>query len=377
MEFDDVVVLVPGFLGFSRTGAYSYFADRVSALVRGALESKMKSSARRYVPVVPVCTLPADRLAARQETLVSSLAGLADRMGGVKRFHLVGHSAGGVDAQLLTCDRPLGTPRWTPQAERVREKVASVIGIAAPHWGTCLAEAPIARLAADPLREFARDPLKELEHLPGIAKQVLDLTSLVRFPADAQAAEKILLNLPDGARFLANLVLRRGLIEDLRPKAMEATRQHWRKGRVRIRSFVTMTPPSPTADAFYQDLQKATGDTHDAPPTDPIRAAVTLLNERARAAIRSRAFVPAFTDGTNDGVVNSARQLVDPGDPDELAGIVVGDHADVIGHYDRVDALIAGKALNMGLFHSGAAFGDNEFYKLYGQVADLLAEVIL
>jgi pimeloyl-ACP methyl ester carboxylesterase len=375
MEFDDVVVLVPGFLGFSRAGAYGYFADRVSAVVRGALEGKMKPGGRRCV-VVPVCTLPTDRLAARQVMLVSELGALAERMGGVKRFHLVGHSAGGVDAQLLACERPLGSPRWTSQAAEVRDKVTSVIGIAAPHWGTCLAESPIARLAADPLGEIARGPRKELDGLPGIAKQVLDLTSLLRFPADAQAAEKIVANLSEGGRFLADLAVRRGLIEDLRPRSMEATRQHWGKGRVRVRSFVTMTPASPTADAFYADLHKATGDTHDVPPNEAVRAAVTLLNERARAAIRSTAFVPAFTEGSNDGVVNSARQLVDPTDPDELAGIVVGDHADVIGHYDRVDALISGKPLNMGLFHSGAEFGDNEFYELYVKVADLLAEVI-
>jgi hypothetical protein len=78
--------------------------------------------------------------------------------------------------------------------------------------------------------------------------------------------------------------------------------------------------------------------------------------------------MPEITPQLNDGVVNSARQIVNLNE-EELAGFVVADHADVLGHYDRQDGLIAGRPFNAGLFHSGAGFGDPQFFELYRRVA--------
>jgi hypothetical protein len=55
---------------------------------------------------------------------------------------------------------------------------------------------------------------------------------------------------------------------------------------------------------------------------------------------------------------------------------VVADHGDVLGHYDRQDALIGGKPYNAGLFHSGAAFGDDEFFGVYRRVAEAILKAI-
>ena len=43
---------------------------------------------------------------------------------------------------------------------------------------------------------------------------------------------------------------------------------------------------------------------------------------------------------------------------------MIADHADVLGHYDRQDALIEGSSYNAGSFHSGAGVVDDEFFKL-------------
>jgi hypothetical protein len=86
---------------------------------------------------------------------------------------------------------------------------------------------------------------------------------------------------------------------------------------------------------------------------------------------------PASLDTTlNDGVVNSIRQIVNAEKPEEVGGFVVADHADVLGHYDRQDALIAGRPYNAGLFHSGAGFGDDEFFALYQRVARAILKTI-
>ncbi len=367
MPFDDVVLLVPGFLGFSRLGEFYYFADRVSAALRGALQATMQ----RTIPVVPVSSLPSDRLANRQEWLIRSIAGLCDRMGGVSRLHLVGHSAGGVDAQLLTCDRPLGRSWWSADEHRLRAKIKSVVSIASPHHGTCLSNAPLAKLIADPLRQIAADPIAQVGLLPVVARQLWDFSRLARSESE-MIYTSLLARMQESSAFLWNVIRHRGLINDLAPRPMESIRHHWGKGSAPLRSFVTVTPLPRDADPFFEDLYRLTSDTSASPTSGILHRAAALLNERRPDAIRSSQEVPRFDDRVNDGVVNSARQLLDPSDPDELAGIVVADHADVLGHYDRTDIFMDGAPLNLGLFHSGAGFTDNQFYTLYGRVAEAL-----
>ena len=55
MGTPDVVVLVPGFLGFARLGAFYYFAERLSAVLRSLLEEALDSP----IPVVPCTADPA------------------------------------------------------------------------------------------------------------------------------------------------------------------------------------------------------------------------------------------------------------------------------------------------------------------------------
>ena len=104
---------------------------------------------------------------------------------------------------------------------------------------------------------------------------------------------------------------------------------------------------------------------------------LTLVQAQPNLVIRSGASaMPAISPTLNDGVVNTVRQIVNPRRPEEVGGFVVADHADVLGHYDRQDALIGGKSYNAGLFHSGAGFGDDEFFELYRRVAEAMLRTI-
>ena len=58
----DLVVLVPGFLGFARLGGFYSFADRLVAALRGFLEEPLGYA----VPVVPCTTLSGHALARRR-----------------------------------------------------------------------------------------------------------------------------------------------------------------------------------------------------------------------------------------------------------------------------------------------------------------------
>ncbi|HKU44183.1 MAG TPA: hypothetical protein VJR89_38745 [Polyangiales bacterium] len=368
MTTPDLVVLVPGFLGFSRTGGYYYFADRVSACLRGGLESAL----RRPVPVVPTCTLPMDHLVARQQYLMHELRHIVARLGQVRRIHLVGHSAGGVDAQLVTCDRPLDAERWSADDERVRDRIASVVGIAAPHHGTCLADAKLAALLFDPVRH--------VNVLPSLAQPLWNLGRLLARSGDAPAIGSYMLqSLPDSAQFLFELIAHRGLVHDLAPRSMEAVRASLQSSRpIPLRSFVTVVPEAAGADEFFRDVKRLTADTSQSPATPRLLRAAAQLQSAADQGrmLQSGGIVIKFDERSNDGVVNSIRQLCNPDDPQELCGIVVGDHADVLGHYDRVDALVSGRPLNQGLFHSGSRFGDDQFFELYRDVARVLVQLI-
>ncbi len=366
MRSDDLVILVPGFMGFSRVGGFYYFADRVAAALRGALEG----SFGRTVPVVPACTLPADHLAARQHKLMAEIEALVGRVGEVSRIHLVGHSAGGVDAQLLTCDQPLDSDRWSSAAERIRAKIRTVVTIAAPHHGTSLADAELATFLVDPVRSY--------RSMPSVALPMFNFARLVAADTTRQAVLSYMAtNLPESARFVAQLALHRGLIQDLSPRSMAAIRANCRCSKKPFtRCFVTAVPLMESADPFFKELRALTEAPQACVGDSTVVRAVKTLSNGIDKLIRHGGPAITFSAQTSDGVVNSARQLLEPDDADQLGGIVVGDHADVIGHYDRVDALAGNEVLNLGLFHSGAAFGDNQFFELYRRVAGAILESV-
>jgi len=374
----DIVVLAPGFLGFSRFGGFYYFADRVVAAIRGLLEEALG----RRVPVVACATLPTDALARRQHFLVDYLHTLCTtRLAGVRRIHLVGHSTGGVDAQLLAGTTTVAGARWSARAQTVRRRIASVVTISAPHHGTGLADSRLARFGENPLR-----------HPTAIAPTALTLFHLLAvLPREAEATLGLQVARPnDVLKFLFQIVRHRELIADLRPVHMAQVRSTVRHDpSIPLTCFVTGTVPrrgGGESDPFFRDLYGMTADGSAHVGSD-VGSAVLDRNRRLlTAALAGRGDavivgpegrVPAAVDlRLNDGIVNSARQLVDGAEPGQFGGFVVADHGDVIGHYDRQDDLIDGAPFNAGLFHSGARFGDDQFFELYRRVANAILRAV-
>ena len=374
------MLLVPGFLGFSRFGNFYYFAERVLAAIRGSLEARLGYR----VPVVPCSTLPTSPLKDRQRNLLDALRSLATRpeIGGVERFHLVGHSTGGVDAQLLTCTTNIDGGDWSDAENEVRRGIRSVVTISAPHYGTCLANSPLARLF--------EDPLANLDALPSAVRAVFDLALLATRQVDATGALQGG-SLTEAAKFLAQLFEQRDLVTDLQPAKMQERRDRLRPDpAVPITCFATASPPRddihPPSDAFYKDMY---GLAHDwcgkeiaAPVNEAAKVLRAVLASSPAEVIHSphsMTLVDLFeqTDPfLNDGVVNTARQLLDPSHNEQFGGLVIADHGDVLGHYDRRDALAAGH-VNAGLFHSGAGFGDDEFFTLYQRVTEAIETAIM
>src|SRR2546426_2130613 len=258
MQTPDVVVLVPGFLGFTRFGGFYYFADRLLAVLRGLLEEPLGYP----VPVVPCTTLPTDSLAKRQDHLVkylgdlcaTSLPGVERTISGVERIHLIGHSTGGVDAQLLACTKSFDGRAWDRKANAVRKKIKSVVTISAPHYGTGLADSRLARWGENPL-------LHPTAILPE-ARTLIDLLLLV--PRDLAAAAGFEFAAPnDVIKFMWQIARNRDLIEDLKPERMEAVRARVSSDpEIALTCFVTGTMPrdDPTrpSDPFFRDMYRLT-----------------------------------------------------------------------------------------------------------------------
>ena len=371
MQTPDVVVLVPGLLGFTRFGGFYYFADRLIAVLRGLLEEPLGYP----VPVVPVTTLPTDSLRHRQGSLLQNLAGICEKLSGVERVHLVGHSTGGVDAQLLACTKSFDGHAWDKKANAARKKIKSVVTISAPHYGTGLADSRLARWGENPLRH----PTAIIPE----ARTLIDLLLLV--PRDLAAAAGFEFAAPnDVIKFMWQVARNRDLIEDLKPERMETVRARLSSDpEIALTCFVTGTMPRDDAtrpsDPFFRDMYRLTQGSEAVSPIvqECDRFLRTLVQEGPDLVIRSgESQMPAISPTLNDGVVNTVRQIVHPGRREEVGGFVVADHGDVLGHYDRQDALIGGKPYNAGLFHSGAAFGDDEFFGLYRRVAQAILKTI-
>jgi triacylglycerol lipase len=361
---DDVVVLVPGFLGFSVVSQFPYFADRVPATLAALLRERWG----RDVSVVPATTVPTGTLQKRVENLSDFLGKL--QTWGASRFYLVGHSTGGVDAQLFMTNAPFWSETWPESARVLQRQVKAVVTISAPHYGTSLLDSAAAKFVAHPSLQNVKGLVPLIEAAGPLAgllgKELAQVLSL----ADVSA-----LQFPDVVRFLDSIRRHHELLDELTPRFMAGVREKTQANpSAKLTCFVTgadVRNEGRKSDPFYAELN-AFGHVDDGAPGPAVNQAVALfMHQEPTIWIKSASSQPLhITATTNDGIVNTARQWLPEG---ALGGIVLGDHADVLGHYDRID-LATGKPMNTGIFRSGAGFGDDEFTELYRRVARALGD---
>jgi hypothetical protein len=362
------VALVPGFLGFDHVGAWTYWADRFLAGLRAHLEAHRAGP----IAVVPVPAPPLGSLAERQRALRRSLKALDDTsLDGPYRWHLVGHSTGGVDAAMLARTDALAEGSdgsvFSTQELLPRFDLASITTIATPHYGTCLALAPIAELRRG--HYTSEGVLEAAQAVVGVvARGDGQLSTRVKFGLGSALEGSTL-------QFLYDLLANDRLARDLRPSVCTALAMAPnRRADVPIFCVATMTPPPTPAlpDRLFRDLWTFTQiEALEAQPRPPIVAWDSM------PAIASRGQVVPRTVGPrdSDGVVSTDRQVDCHGPNASFAGLVLGDHGDVLGLYRRVDPLAADPdhpkrgVIEPGLLTSGSQFGDDEFFRLLALVA--------
>ena len=124
-----LVVLVPGFFGFTSVGAVSYFEDVEQALGRDLRRRGVEAR------VVRCATQPTASITRRADALRRELLG----MGGLRarEIHFVGHSTGGLDVRMLLTPG-VRIARGNTEA-RIAKRTRTAISVTTPHHGTPLA----------------------------------------------------------------------------------------------------------------------------------------------------------------------------------------------------------------------------------------------
>ena len=131
-------------------------------------------------------------------------------------FHLVGHSTGGLAAELLArTPRPSDAAR-DEETEKIRRSIRSIVTLA----GTSLAESPLAQFTAiDSMSDLVRAPASLLLFRGPSALLGL-LGSAIGLVSDAAASDiaRNVLHRFAGANYFTSLAFMRGLITDLAEK---------------------------------------------------------------------------------------------------------------------------------------------------------------
>jgi hypothetical protein len=395
----DAVFLLPGFLGFDRLNDFHYFSDRAVAVLRTALSTALGAD----VPVIPLCTRPTDALVVRQRDLRARITAwvryLDARGAHLERLHLVGHSTGGVDAWLLLCEEPLvhraGEHRrrfegtWGDFAELHRKLLRGAsVALAAPFQGASIA-------TSDALQLFGDFPHQIGEHRRGLvvlgqASILLGKRALERGNGWSDLAINLSVDSRASRALICDVLRSRELVDDLVPEAMADLMDSGRfEGEHEVACFATVAPrPADPLDfvsqvtnekgarTFYRLCHDEVGRSVDAAFADRLAPFLATMNSRRAPEFGVSGHVPENLEPFDcDGIVNTGAMLPTKGGG--LSGLVVADHANVIGHFTRMRDDYEGPGAPIpgdeGLFESGAGFDDAAFFALYQAAATAIA----
>ena len=331
------IYLVPGFFGFANLGDLAYFGH-----VRDALAAALAARGVRAELYV-VATLPTASLRRRAARLAETIAATAGRDAPV---HLVGHSSGGIYARLVVApDVTLGTD--APVA-RLAARVASVVTVATPHYGTpvasffasLLGQRLLALLSLATMRVLrsGRLPLAVLLRLGGLFAE-LDRLAGRRIALFDQLMSQLLGDFSFVRRRAVDRLFRemgedQSLLVQLAPESMDLLNAvlHDRPG-VRVGSVVTSARRPGVGSTLAAGLDPSSHATHAIYVALAGLAAAVPRGwdppaTRVQAAALRGAYGAMPPPQANDGLVPTRAQVWG-----EVIRAVRADHLDVIGHF--------------------------------------------
>ena len=380
------VFLIPGFFGFDTLGDVRYFRA-----VRETLERHFHEAGAE-VTVSGVSTYPTGSLRRRASRLLEAIeaSGALESAG---QIHLVGHSTGGIDARLCASTmRGLG---HDAARARLEGKLRTVVGIAAPHYGTPIANFFstlygkkllyfITLIVFVGLKGLPVSALGGIGGLLGLGFRAYDLLGLNETIL-RQLTNQLLRGFsPERDRevreFLDSVLTDVSLMVQLTPEAMDVLHDAIEPlPGVRHVSYATVSPPPllalkrsrwkdlliPIETILYSTLY-----TLASSPEPGLRYHPPVA---AREAVTGEALGFTIDETTCDGVVPSLSMI-----HGEFRGFVRADHLDVVGHYLRGDGERGAheprdpQDQGADWFLSGAHFDRARFEQLWGDVTSVL-----
>jgi hypothetical protein len=336
------VFLVPGFFGFANLGEIRYFGHVRHFLLQAG------EKAGRPPHVHAVHTHPTASLVVRARRLYDAIGTATSAR---DRVVVIGHSSGGLDARLLMAPGvDLGvSPRLL---DGVVRRVDTVVGVAAPYYGTPLAAAFGGALGAQVLQ------LLSLATLYVVRYGSLPLAVLLRFGAAMARLDR---HFGVGTRLLDQLFSQlladftpdrrraierffgavRGdqeLLQQLTPAAvglLQATTT-MREG-VRYGCVVTCARRPGLRTTLAAGVDASAQATHAIfvalgrlAQLDPNAALPSLTAVQAQALRRAFGWLPKAPH--SDGIVPTRSQVWG-----QVVAAVRADHLDVLGHFDDPD----------------------------------------
>lgn len=362
------VILIPGFFAFAGLGELRYWSG-VDIVLKRAFEAF-----ELEVDITEIETLPTASIRYRAARVLEAIERVGQADDGP--IHLIGHSTGGLDARLAV----IPTAALPTSVECTAcERVASIVTIATPHYGTPLAATfgsamgqPLLRWLSSsavvglergklPLSGFLRVSswVVKLDDMFGLEQTVVDQLYAQLFNEFTDERRVALIE------FLQQVAGDRALITQLTPDSLDLFNATTADPDIAFGSVITRgsRPTWRRVVAQYRDayaqalyglytlLWLITSRTDE-------RYLPKLSREQELALLSGYGALPAPVD--NDGMSPTLSQVWG-----EVIHVTDADHLDVMGQYgDRTRP-----GIHADWLPSGSGFDGDKFSKLWSDVA--------
>lgn len=365
------VILIPGFFAFDGIGDLKYWHG-----VDVALQTAFQRLGLD-VDIHEIRTQPTASIRFRAGKVLDAIAQVAQTTRGP--IHLIGHSTGGLDARLAISPHAALATDADPA---VVERVASLVTVATPHYGTPLAAIfggamgqPLLRwLASSAIVGLERGklPLSTLIALGGVLVRMDDWLGLQHTVFD-QLYAQLFQEFTDARRealieFLRDISHDRALVVQLTPDSLDLFNATTGEPHVAYGSVITRgrrpnvrSAAANLRDAYAQALYAVYSALWTISSFSKARYFPPLESAQRAALISAYGTLPEPRD--NDGMSPTLSQVWG-----EVVHVANADHLDVMGQYGD----LLGPGIHADWLPSGSGFDAHHFAQLWRDVATFL-----
>ena len=363
------VILIPGFFAFAGLGDLRYWSG-VDVVLKRAFEAFQLE-----VDVTEIETLPTASIRYRAARVLEAIERVCERDDGP--IHLIGHSTGGLDARLAVI--PTAALPTAADHDVCRKRVASIVTVATPHYGTPLA-ATFGSAMGQPLLRYLSSsavlglesgqlPFSTLLRLGALVVKLDDVFGLQQTVVD-QLYAQLFNEFTDERRlaliaFLQQVASDRALIVQLTPDSLDLFNATTADPDIDFGSVITRGR-SPTwrrvvaqyRDAYAQALYGLYTFLWVITSRSDERYLPKLSEQQQLALLSGYGHLPQLRD--NDGMSPTLSQVWG-----EIIHVANADHLDVMGQYgDRTRP-----GIHADWLPSGSGFDATQFTALWSDVA--------